>query len=209
MAAIKMEAKPTTRLAVLRTMGALHAQPLRYDLESLRSIVLHLSPDLVCAEITREAWESNDLSRAPLEIREALAPVIAQTDIVLIPIAPSQKQFTDYQSMPGWRHSLSQQFDRLLQWGQRVANRPEAIHGKAFQLFCHTVCALNALTWNDTDRAEYQAHNKALAENILEAIRRDPGGRVLVVVQCQWYHSLEPTLRQLADWVEIVDYPDL
>ncbi len=104
---------------------------------------------------------------------------------------------------------VSQFFDWLLPWGQRIANQPEAIHGSTFQVFCHTVCALSAMTWSETDRSEYLIHNQALAENILEAVKRDPGRRVLVVVQCQWHHSLEPIRRQMVDWIEILEYPEL
>ncbi len=198
-----------THLAILRTMGALHTEPLRYDLESLRTIILKLAPDLVCADITRKDWEDRDLSRAPLEVREALVPVIQQTDSVLVPVAPTPDQFSDYQAPPGWRQNLSRLFDGWLQWGQRKANGPEEIHGLAFEIFCYTVCALTEITWSDADRAAYRARNEALADNIIQAIRRDPGRRVLVVIQCQWHHTLEMMLKKKADWLEIVDYQDL
>jgi hypothetical protein len=32
---------------------------------------------------------------------------------------------------------------------------------------------------------------------------------VLVVVQCQWHHSLEPLLKAKTDLLEIVDYQEL
>ncbi len=201
---------PRTRLAVLRTMGALHRESLQYDLEALKTIVLHLAPDLLCAEITLEAWERGDLAGATLEVREVLAPVIALTDTVLVPVAPSEDQFSDFRAPPGLRQSLAHQFERLLRLGQRSANTPEAIHGLAFQFFCHTVCALEEMTWTPDDQAAFRAHTEALAVNILEAVRRDPGGRVLVVVRCQWHHILEPLLkRHAAEQLEIVDYRDL
>jgi len=201
--------KPLTRLAILRTVGSLHAEPLRYDLERLRSIIIKLAPDLLCADITREAWEGGDLSTASLEIREALAPAIALTDTVLVPIGPTDQQYTDYQASPGWRQRLATLFDRLLDWGQRKADEPEAINGMSFQLFCHTVCELEELTWTQADQVAYKARTAGLAANIIEAAQHDPGGRVLVVVQCQWHHSLEPLLKRAGDWLEIVDYRNL
>ncbi len=200
---------PRTRLAILRTMGALHGESLRYDLEALQAIVFQLAPDLLCAEITREAWEQGDLSGTTLEVREALAPVIALTDTVLVPVAPSANQFSDFRAPPGIRRSLASQFERLLRFGQRSARTPEGIHGPAFELFCHTVCALEEMTWAEADRDAYRDHTEGMAGNILEAVQRDPGGRVLVVVQCQWHHTLEPLLEQAAAWLELVDYRDL
>lgn len=206
----KMLSTPTTRLAILRTMGSLHNEPLRYDLQTLRSLVLNLAPDLLCADITREAWESGDLSGAHLEIAEALIPASHLTDTVLVPVAPSSQQFSDFRSPSGPRNWLARRFDALLRWGQRVADSPEAIHGTVFETFCHTVCALQEMTWSKTDRQVYEQRTQALAANILAAIRRDPGGRVLVVVQCQWHHTLEPLLKQGAgEWLEIVDYRKL
>jgi hypothetical protein len=136
-----METK--TRLSILRTLGALHSEPLHYDLDTLRAIIAHLAPDLVCVDITRVVWENGDLTKASLEVREALVPVIQQTDSVLVPVAPTSNQFSDYQASSGWRRGLSQTFDGWLKWGQRKANSPEAIHGLAFETFCHTVCALD------------------------------------------------------------------
>lgn len=206
---LETENMPKTRLAILRTMGSLHAEPLGYDLDSLREIILQAAPDLLCADITREDWENNALSNTALEVREALAPVIKMSDTVLVPVAPTPEQFSDYKAPPGWRHVLSGWFGRLLQWGQRVANRPEAIHGVAFEVFCHTVCALTEMTWMKADLSAYQTRTRALAENILQAIQRDPGTRVLVVIQCQWNHTLEPILKREADWLQVVDYRDL
>ncbi len=73
-----------TRLAILGTMSDLHRQPISYDLNCLQKVVADLAPDLLCAEITQEAWESADFSQTSLEVREALAPTIASMDIVLI-----------------------------------------------------------------------------------------------------------------------------
>lgn len=153
---------------------------------------------------------NGDLSQASLEFREALAPAIELTDTVLVPVAPTPQQFTDYQAPSGIRNWLAHRFDSLLRWGQQRANGPEAVHGMAFETFCHTVCAMEEMTWKRTDRWAYQDRTRALAENILSAIQRDPSGRVLVVVQCQWHHALEPLLKkEPGNWVELVDYQEL
>ncbi len=201
---------PPTRLAILRTLGPLHSEPLRYDLEVLRALVMQLAPDLLCADLTREAWEHGDLEAAPLEIRQALLPAIELTDTVLVPVAPDGRQFGDYRAPFGLRSALARRLDGLLRWGQRAADSPEGIHGMAFDAFCHTVCALEEMTWQKDARRAYQQRTRNLTDNILAAIRRDPGGRVLVVVQCQWHHRLEPLLKkQAGDWLQIVDYREL
>ncbi len=61
---------PKTRLALLGTLGHLHAEPLRYDLACLRSLVEALEPDLLGIEVEPDAWERGDLRAAPVEVRE-------------------------------------------------------------------------------------------------------------------------------------------
>lgn len=198
-----------TRLAVLGTMADMHLQPVAYDLARLRTIVAELAPDLLFAEITRDAWEKGGLSNAALEVRAALAPLVAASDIVLIPVIPSLEQFTDFTSSAGWQRSLVRGFDRILRWGQRKANRPETINGVTFGAFCHTLCWLTEKMWTENDRLAWEAQNKAMAENILQAVRRDPGRRALVTLRCQRQHELLALLRAHSDEFEIVDYRDL
>src|SRR3972149_5552161 len=102
----KMRSSPQTRLAILGTMSDLHRQPIAYDLDCLRKVVSDLAPDLLCAEITVDAWEREDFSRASIEVRDALAPVIASTDIVLIPVTPTPERYIDFRPDSGWKRRL-------------------------------------------------------------------------------------------------------
>ncbi len=203
-----MNTSRPTRLAILGTLSDLHRQPIAYDLNCLRALVADLAPDLLCAEITREAWEGGDLFTTAIEVREALAPVVAATDIVLVPVLPTLKQYADFTPATGWRRDMVRAFDRALQWGQREADRPEAVNGARFGAFCHTLCALTELMWTAEDRAAWEAQNRALAENIVRAVEQDADRRVLVAVQCQRKHWLDARLRRQAD-VELVDYWEL
>lgn len=198
-----------SRLALLATMSELHRQPIAYDLACLRDLVAALAPDLLCAEITRQMWEGDDLSQAALEVREALAPVVAATDVVLIPIAPTPHRFADFAPPAGWREQTVRTFDRVLRWGQQKAGRPEAVHGLAFEAFCHTVCTLTELSWTADKRRQWNEQNRTMANNIVQAVRRDSGRRVLVAVQCQRIRKLEPLLKRHSDIIELVAYSQL
>lgn len=204
-----MKSYPQTRLAILGTMSDLHQQASHYDLNYLQKVVADVSPDLLCAEITVEAWEKQDLSGAPLELREALAPIIVSTDIVLIPVAPTPEKYSDFEPNTSWRTSLVRTFDQLLRWGQLQADDVRAINGPWFGAFCHSVCLLSEMFWNAEDRARWERQNEDLADNIVRTVQRDSGRRVLVAVQCQRLHHLLPLLHEHADLFSIVDYQDL
>ncbi len=204
-----MNTSTRTRLAVLGTLADMHRQPLAYDLTCLRRLVSDCSPDLLCAEVAPETWEHGDLSTAVLEVREALAPVEASTDIVLVPVAPSEKKYDEFSPRTGWRQYIVRSLRRLLRWGQRKASSPEAINGFWFGAFCHTICALSEISWSQQDRAFWDQQNRAMVENILRVVRRDPGQRVLVVVQCQRLHRLTPLLTAQSEELELVRYQEL
>ncbi len=204
-----MNPSPRTRLAILGTMSDLHRQPIAYDLDCLRKVVADLAPDLLCAEITMEAWEHEDFSRVSLEVREALAPIIASTDIVLIPVAPTPEQYADFSPDSGWKSRLVRTFDRLLRWGQIQADDVQTVNGPWFGAFCHTVCWLTESLWNAKDRAVWEKQNEELTENIVRAVQRDSGRRVLLTVQCQRLHRLIPLLQAHDDLFEIVGYQNL
>jgi hypothetical protein len=198
-----------TRLAILGTLADLHCQALPYDLDCLRQIVIDRSPDLVCAEVTRNIWEAGDLSTAEVEVREALAPVAAMTDIVLVPVAPSQRSYEAFVPTHGWRRQVTRFLRNFLRWGQRKAATPDAIHGFWFSAFCHTICALNEWAWNPQERSNWDRQNQEMVENILGVVHRDPGRRVLVVVQCQRLHRLTPLLRRYRDEIQIVPFREI
>ncbi len=170
-----MNTTSRTRLAILGTLSDVHRQLLPYDLACLRKIITEQAPDLLCAEVTTAVWEQGNLAAAELEVREALAPVAAFTDIVLVPVAPSEKQYAQFAAKTGWRQRAALSGIRVLRWGQRSAATPQAIHSFWFEAFCHTVCILTEVTWTSAERAAWEEQNQAMVQNILQVARRDPG----------------------------------
>lgn len=57
--------------------------------------------------------------------------------------------------------------------------------------------------------ARWEAQNKAMFENILGMIQRDPGCRVLVAAECRRLHRLVSLLHLHADVFEIINYQTL
>jgi hypothetical protein len=196
-----------TPIAVLGTLAELHREPIRYNLACLTRLVEELNPDLLCAELRRDAWEGGDWATLPVEYREALIPLAARTNIVIVPIqGPAGCGLGAPQTGPvlGLRRSVARWLDDLLRWLQRRADGPYAINSGAFGHLCHAICLLEAWNGGVAVRRAWQAANRALLENILAAVRRDPGVRVLVSVDCRRRHQLAASLRHL-DEVELVD----
>lgn len=204
-----MNPLPRTRLAVLGTLSDLHREPLAYDLACLRQLVTDLAPDLVCAEVPRAMWESGELGPAALEVREALAPAVAATDVVLVPVDTDLRHFDEFRAAGRWQARTVHRLQQLLRWGQRKAGRVERINSVGFAAFCHTLCWTTEWLWSAEDRAAWLVQTRALADNVLATVRRDPGRRVLLVVQCQRLHRLLPLLRARANEYDLVSYEAL
>jgi hypothetical protein len=197
-----------TRLALLSTLSDMHTQSIQYNLAVLTKIVDQVAPDLMCVEMPQNEWETGNLEGAPLEVQHSLLPLAELSQVVVIPVAPDTHQFNDFAPKTGWRARLAHGLDQALRRAQRTANSPEAIHAWLFEGICHTLCILNELSWDVKARQAWVAQNQSILDNILQAVRRDPGRRMLVAAQCQRIHWLEPRLKQALD-IELVDYREL
>lgn len=200
---------PRTRLAFLVTLSELHQVTVAGALDCLYILVMQLAPDLLCAEITHEMWKEGDLSRAAVEVREVLIPLAVVTDIVLIPIAPDFNQLAVFAPETGWRHTMVRLFDRLFRRGQRRVDSLEAINGLLFEVFCYSLYMMEARFWTAEKRKTFAAQNKSIADDIIWAVRRNAGCRVLVVMQSRRIHKLKRLLKAYKDELDLVRYRNL
>jgi len=201
-----------TRLALLGTLGHLHTEALRYDLACLRALVETLEPDLLGVEVEPEAWERGDLSGAPLEVRAGLVPAARRTDTVIVPLggpSPGELAPPEGGGLARLRAGLVRGADRLLTGLQRAADGPEGVNSPLFGHVCGFICTVEAVAAGETGRQAWEATNARILERLLWAVRRDPGRRVLVAVQCRRVHWLETRLRSLRDEITLVPYSAL
>ena len=203
---------PKTRLALLGTLGHLHTEALRYDLACLRSLVEALEPDLLGVEVEPDAWERGDLSEAPIEVREGLVPAARRTNTVIVPLGgPSPEELAPPEGggLAPVRARLVRSADRLLTALQRVADGPEGVNSPLFGHVCEFICTVEAAAASDVGREAWEATNRRILERLLWAVRRDPGRRVLVAVQCRRVHWLEARLQSLGTEITLVPYSEL
>lgn len=206
-----IEVTHKTRVAVLGTLADLHCEPIRYNLACLTELVEELNPDLLFAELQREAWEAGDLSTLPIEYRDALIPLAARTNIVIVPIqgaAGCEAAIVGNDQITRPRRAILRWIEGLLRWFQRRANGPRAIHSGSFGHVCHTICVLEGWTGGPAMRRAWDAANRALLSNVLAAVRRDPGVRVLITVDCRRWRRLVEQLRYVEE-IELVAYWEL
>lgn len=200
-----------SRVAVLGTLSDLHQQSVAYDLKVLARLVKQIQPDLLCAEIGRDHWETSDLARMPVEYREALIPVCKRSDIVLVPVAGGEADALAVPRGGQWhrlRSAIVGLLNLQLRLMQRLAGAPEAINSGTFGAACTWMCELIAWAGGPEARRAWAAANDRILQNILTAVRRDPGRRVLVTVDCRRRHLLDRRLRTFGE-IEVVEFYQL
>ncbi len=195
-----------TRIAVLGTLAEFHREPIPYDMAALLDLVQSIDPDLLCLDMTQDQWRRQAFEDLPPEYREALLPLAHQTDIVVAPIAGGQPPPKPDAS--GWRGVCIRWLRNQIATIQRTAPGPDAVnqgwrHHLANRLY-------NTARWLSAGEIEKAAREHAdhLTQAVLRVARRDPGARVLVVVNVQYCHIIRERLRHHVD-IEVTTYANL
>jgi hypothetical protein len=197
----------TTRIAVLGTLAEFGADPLPYDMQALVDQVVEVHPDLLCLEISPKRWQARDFGGLPPEYREALLPLADQSDIVVVPVGGKELE-EPTASRSGWRDQVISWLRDRLTGLQRSAPGLDAINrGWRHDLGNFIYYMIAELGAGDikSQRGQMLA---TLRNQVVQTARRDPGARILVVVNIQYCHRLRPELRQQAD-IEVVRYQEL
>lgn len=200
-----------TRVAVLGTVAELHEEPIPSSLAFLEQLVERLGPDLLCADIRPDHWERGDLSAAAVEYRKALVPLAERTNIVIVPVCGATAyDWTTPRTgqLRGLRATLVRWMNAAIGTLERLAGTPGAVNTGLLGRFCDLVGAVGVRLGDSATRQQWEEANQELVDNILQAVRRDPGRRVLVTVDCRRRSSLQQRLSQAPE-VELVDFRNL
>jgi len=195
----------TTRIAVLGTLAEFRTAPIPYDMQALVKLVVEVCPDLLCLDISPERWQHRDFSDLPPEYREALLPLADQSDIVIVPVG--EERLSEPTAV-GWRGQAINWLRERLAGLQQSAPGLDAINrGWRHDLGNLIYHLMSGLAIGNV-RQQRDRHLAGLRDQIVQTAQRDPGARILVVVNIQYCHLLRPELSKQPD-IEIVSYQEL
>lgn len=195
-----------TPVAVLGTLAEFHKEPIPYNLNALVRLVSGLRPDLLCLDMTSQQWRQRDFGGLPPEYREALLPLAYQTDIVVVPVADGNSPIET--SAWGLRGSLIHLVRGWLAFLQRTAPGADAINQGLRHHIADLLYSLSAWLAGPATRQRLKVHTDRLTQAVLELARRDPGARILVVVNVRHCHIIRAALKKYPE-IKIVKYSDL
>jgi hypothetical protein len=202
----------TSTLAIVGTLRELHAVLPDYDLRRLADLIATRKPDLLCVEVDRQDWEANRLDQAPVESREALVAVTRSSEITLVPIGGGGPTWVASGIAPPrqglfgtLRGRLFRALDQMTVGLMRRAGGPRAVNSRWVEHLCATLCMLQVSLTDPASRRAWETKNRELLDGVLWIVRRDPGRRILVALDCRRKHWLGRQLRSAPD-VRLVDY---
>jgi len=198
-------------VAVVGTLAEFRPDPTPYDLAALVRFVRNIGPVLLCLDMTLEQWERREFGGLPAEYRDALLPLAEQSDIVVVPIGEDGSEGTaavDAMQPPvGIRRWLLARLQAAVGSLQPDVDSPVAVDQGARHWTAESV--YHVIDWLHAGVGRHAAaHRQALAARIVDVARRDPGRRVLVVVNARYCHLLRSELRRHPE-VELVRYSQL
>ncbi len=198
--------RPRTPVAVLGTLAEFHREPIPYNLKTLVRLVAELRPDLLCLDMTPDQWQRRDFEDLPPEYRDALLPLAHQTDIVIVPIGGERPR--QEPTATGWKGSAIRRLRSWLAYLQRTSPGPAAINqGLRHHVADTLYSTINLLAGSDAQQ-QRKAHTRHLIQQVVEVAHRDPGCRILVVVNVRYCHLIRPALKKYPE-IEVVPYTDL
>ena len=200
------EAITSTRVAVLGTLAEFHREPIPYDLAALVQLVAGLNPDFVCLEMTPKQWQQQDFADLPPEYRDALLPLAYQTDMVVVPIAEADPPQEPTAS--GWRGWLIERLRRGLALIVRSAPDAAAMNQGWRHDVANLLYHLIARLGEGRIEEAWHTHRHHMTREVLKLAHRDPGRRILVVVNVRHCHHLRPALAGQAQ-LEVVPFSEL
>lgn len=189
-----------TRIAVLGTLAEFHEAPIPYDLESLVALVAEINPDLLCLDISMAQWQRQAFHSLPPEYRDALLPLAAQTDIVVVPIGG--EQVMPKAAATGWRGALIGWLRQTINWLQAGVNGPDALNQGWRHDVGNMLYGLTRRLAGQGGHHAYHAHIEQVSQAALQAAANNPGSRILVVTNIQYCHHIRPLLRRQPSVVE-------
>lgn len=199
-------------VALLGTLRELHTSLQGYGFQTLQELASSKSPDFLCLEIDRADWEAGDLDRAPVESAHSLVPASQAEDIVVMPIGSGGRSWEE-SGIPPPRQGLAAALRaRMFRWLDAVilglmklAGGPRAVNSPTVEHICNVLCGAQAMLADPDARRAWTERNQVLLDGVLWTVRRDPGRRILVAVDCRRKHWLQQELRSAPD-VTLVDF---
>lgn len=195
-----------TPVAVLGTLAEFHRRPIPFDLPALVRLVTSLEPDFLCLDLTMDQWHGRDATELPPEYRDALLPLACQTDMVVVPVAGDRPPPAP--SASGWRGRLLEALRRRLERVQSSAPDPGGVNQGWRHVLANVLYELiDGLAGRDIYRA-WREHALHLTQAVRDVARRDPGRRILVVVNVRHCHRIRKALEDSVG-LRVVRYTDL
>lgn len=209
---VQGSANGSTTVAVVGSLAEFRPNPTPFDLAALVRFLREIGPDLLCLDMTLEEWRRRDFGGLPSEYRDALLPLAYQTDIVVVPVGNGAEEGSatgrDTRAGSRVRNWIVDRLRGALTRLESGTRGPVAVDRGAHHAVAELLYHLIDYSQGVPPSAGIAAHGEGLATRIAEVARRDPGCRILAVVNARYCHRLRNELRHHPE-VRLVHFSEL
>lgn len=199
-------------------LGTIHADKKQYPnyIENLSKIIREINPQIICAELSPEQLQSNNLISSKPEYHFGIMPVVRNLNIEIVPIQPATKIGIEIeQKKKDFEIKINENEIDKIKWDflddftttlmknlYSLIDQPsvfENLQMKEFDLWFYE-------SWYQFIQkhfSEINEHwiewNQMFLENIIEVIKNNEGKRILVTVGLDHKFWLIKKLREIKD----------
>ncbi len=213
-----MEGK--TEVTVLSTMHFWHGSVAFFSFDDLTQIIRKIAPDLLGVELTQEDLEERREQRIKQEYQRSVYPLLDEHFCEAFPLEPPEPKFSQLVQMG--RKAQEELSERSPEVAQALEKYAEILYETLFAWWSSPLDVNSEETdrhfeikhkyeeaiYGPKEREGWEGWNQHFLDQILEAARRNPGARILVLAGVEHGYWLRKRLREEREirWVSVQRY---
>lgn len=194
-------------VVVLSVLHQLHAEIDSYSFDVLADIIESLQPDVIAVELTSADLESRREQTTKQEYQESLFPLLERHDYALVAMEPDQPLYDDLvdrmrrastelrQNDPAGAAAFATYSKTLYEMVMEQWVSPAAVNSAATDILFESKHRFQSALFGPDEAAAWEGWNRHFLERVLDAARRYPGSRILVLAGAEHGYWLRENLR--------------
>lgn len=198
---------PPAEVIVLSVLHQLHGEIDHYSFDVLSDIIESLQPDVVAVELTKADLASRREQSTKQEYQESLFPLLQHHDYVLVAMEPDPPLYDELvgrmrrasaelqQNNAAGAAAFSTYTEALYEMILARWVSPAAVNSQATDVLFESKHRFQGALFGADEVAAWEGWNRHFLERVLEAAKRYPGSRLLVLVGAEHGYWLRGNLK--------------
>jgi len=211
-----------TKVTIVGSLHKYHKDLGHYSFEDLKKLIKAKAPDVICIEVTPENYKGIATEKAPYEYREVIMPFLLSTKARIEPIdwadadwnklMEEQKALSESPETSGLFNAIANPLELLVKHANEkpIAKLDYSFYNSDFMdelLEAQYKVLASAFPENKIVRIA-DKRNENIANLLIDAVGRNKGKRILVLIGMEHKFALKNRLTEMPDvkYINIADF---